>query len=166
MNAEIPTTTATTSTVLGEFRQLFTPSRRGARLARRTVAQRLHAWGIARGSEVYENAVLVTAELVTNAAMHGYVQGHSFLLKVVWVTGTVRIEVADACEKQRPKTRRSEPEAESGRGLLIVEALADKWGVEDRDLGKTVWAELSTSISTGCQGVSGRVSEGVTPAPA
>ncbi|MEU8653729.1 ATP-binding protein [Streptomyces sp. NPDC048737] len=60
------------------------------------------------------------------------------------MVGTVRIEVADACEKRRPKSRRSEPEAGSGRGLLIVEALADKWGVEDRDLGKTVWAELST----------------------
>ncbi|GHH88400.1 ATP-binding protein [Streptomyces capitiformicae] len=137
-----------TTTVLGEFRQLFTPSRRGARLARRAVARRLHAWGIPQGSEVYDSAVLVAAELVTNAAMHGYVTGHSFLLKVVWMTGTVRIEVADACETRRPKTLRSEPEAESGRGLLIVEALADKWGVEDRDLGKIVWAELSASIST------------------
>nr|WP_172638989.1 ATP-binding protein [Streptomyces tailanensis] len=97
---------------------------------------------------MYDNAVLVAAELVTNAAMHGDVTGHSFLLKVVWTTGTVRIEVADACETRRQKTRRAEPEAESGRGLLIVEALADKWGIEDRDLGKTVWAELSTSVST------------------
>lgn len=136
------------STVLGEFRQLFTPSRRGARLARRAVARRLRAWGIPEGSEAYDNAVLVAAELVTNAVMHGDVTGHSFLLKVVWTTCTVRIEVADACETRRPKTRRAESEAESGRGLLIVEAFADKWGVEDRDLGKTVWAELSTSVST------------------
>lgn len=138
MNEEIPT-------VLGEFRQLFTPSRRGARLARRVVAQRLHAWGIPRGSEAHDNAVLVVAELVTNAAMHGYVYGHSFLLRVVWVTGTLRVEVADACERRRPKTRQPAPDMEAGRGLLIVETLADKWGVEDRALGKTVWAELGVS---------------------
>ncbi|WP_405895239.1 ATP-binding protein [Streptomyces sp. NBC_00104] len=150
MNSETPTTPMT-PTVLGEFRQLFTPSRRGARLARRIVAQRLNAWGIPQGSEEYDNAVLVVAELVTNAAMHGYVSGHSFLLKVVWVTGTVRIEVADACEKRRPKTRRPEPGAESGRGLLIVEALAEKWGVEDRAPGKSVWAELSTGTNAGPQ---------------
>ncbi|MDX2698993.1 ATP-binding protein [Streptomyces ipomoeae] len=141
MNSETPTKTPT---VLGEFKQLFTPSRRGARLARRAVARRLHDWGVPRGGDVYDNAVQVVAELVTNAATHGYVYGHSFLLKLVWATGTVRIEVADACEKRRPRTRRPEPDAESGRGLLIVEALADRWGVEDRDPGKTVWAELDT----------------------
>jgi anti-sigma regulatory factor (Ser/Thr protein kinase) len=138
MNQEIPT-------VLGGFTQLFTPSRRGARLARRVAARRLHAWGISYGSDVHDNAVLVVAELVTNAAMHGYVYEHSFLLRIVRQTGTLRIEVADACGTRRPRTsRQSASDAESGRGLLIVEALADKWGVEDRALGKTVWAELST----------------------
>lgn len=137
MNQEIPT-------VLGEFTQLFTPSRRGARLARRVAAQRLHVWGITYGSDVHDNAVLVVAELVTNAAMHGYVFGHSFLLRVVRETATLRIEVADACGTRRPRTpRQPVSDAESGRGLLIVEALADKWGIEDRPLGKTVWAELS-----------------------
>lgn len=137
MNAEIPT-------VLGEFKQLFTPSRRGARLARKAVARRLHDWGIPHGSELNANAVQVIAELVTNATTHGYVQGREFQLRVVWEAGTVRVEVADACATRRPKRRRPEPDAESGRGLLIVEALADKWGVEDRSLGKTVWAELHT----------------------
>ncbi|EFL33509.1 regulatory protein [Streptomyces viridochromogenes DSM 40736] len=56
---------------------------------------------------------------------------------------TLRIEVTDTRAGDLPRHRPPTPDAESGRGLLLVEALADRWGVE---LGpvprKTVWAEL------------------------
>ncbi|BBC35748.1 hypothetical protein SGFS_070420 [Streptomyces graminofaciens] len=93
-------------------------------------------------SEINGAATPVMGELAANAVTHGRVYGHGFLVRVVWMTGTVRIEVADACKQRRPETRPVAVDAETGRGLLIVAALADRWGVENRALGKAVWAEL------------------------
>lgn len=135
MNSETPT-------VIGEFSQILSSTRRGARLARRLAAQQLHDWGIPHGSEVNDTAAQIVAELAANAVTHGHVYGHSFLLRLVRETGALRIEVADACRQRRPEMRQPEADGEDGRGLLVVEALADTWGVSDRALGKAVWAEL------------------------
>jgi hypothetical protein len=59
--------------------------------------------------------------------------------------GTVAIEVADSCQWRMPEQRRPEWYEESGRGLLIVEALASRWGVRPRAAGKTAWAELEVA---------------------
>jgi hypothetical protein len=55
--------------------------------------------------------------------------------------GRLRVEVEDESD-QWPKRRTPGEQASSGRGLLLVEALADDWGVEPRGSGKRLWFEL------------------------
>ncbi|MFF8275419.1 ATP-binding protein [Streptomyces lateritius] len=92
---------------------------------------------------VTESATHVVAELTANAATHGRVAGRSFRLALRAGQGVLRIEVTDTRGEDLPRVRPACPEGDSGRGLLLVETLADRWGV---GLGpvprKTVWAEL------------------------
>lgn len=127
------------------FTQLFSSTPRGARLARRLVTHRLDAWGCAYGTEVNEAVTLVVAELAANAVRHGRVHGRDFRVRLLLCEGTVRVEVADARADRLPTVR--EPSNEGGRGLLLVAALAERWGAEARPDGlfKTVWAELTMS---------------------
>ncbi|MFF2328738.1 MULTISPECIES: ATP-binding protein [unclassified Streptomyces] len=135
MNVEI--------TLVGaEFVQRFSATRRGARLARRLAVHQLDAWGVPYGSELSENAALVVAELAANAVLHGHVKGRDFELRLLNMADTLRIEVSDARGERGPERRRPRDGAESGYGLHLVEALATSWGVTDRVVGKTVWAEL------------------------
>ncbi|WP_199578171.1 ATP-binding protein, partial [Streptomyces sp. CRB46] len=62
----------------------------------------------------------------------------------LYVVGTtLRIEVTDTRGEALPRPQTPAPDAEHGRGLLLVEALAHRWGVtEGRFPRKTVWAEL------------------------
>ncbi|MEU7584344.1 ATP-binding protein [Streptomyces sp. NPDC041068] len=125
------------------FRQLLSPTPRGARLARRLTAHQLETWGIPYGSALSEAATHIVAELAANAVTHGHVPGRDFELRLARRgPNTLRIEVADARGDRRPKRQQVAPDAESGRGLRLVDALADTWGVTDRTVGKTVWAEL------------------------
>lgn len=86
----------------------------------------------------------IIAELATNAATHSRIPGRDFRLTLYVVGDTLRIEVTDTCGDREPRPQVPDLDAESGRGLVLVEALAEKWGVS---LGprprKTVWAELS-----------------------
>ncbi|MFF2960589.1 ATP-binding protein [Streptomyces sp. NPDC057963] len=135
MNAEI--------TLVGaEFVQRFSATRRGARLARRLAVHQLDGWGAPYGSELSEDAAVIVSELAANAVLHGHVQGRDFELRLVCLADTLRIEVSDARGERGPEQRGLRPGAESGFGLHLVEALATSWGVADRVVGKTVWAEL------------------------
>lgn len=63
--------------------------------------------------------------------------------------GMLRVEVADAASAKRLPTAApsSSPDGESGRGLLLVDVLAVRWGSAPRSpVGKTVWAELTLEI--------------------
>lgn len=85
----------------------------------------------------------IIAELAVNAATHGRVPGRDFRLTLYVVSDTLRIEVTDTRGDQLPQPQQPAPDAESGRGLLLLDALADRWGVtEGRFPRKTVWAEL------------------------
>ncbi|NJQ02442.1 ATP-binding protein [Streptomyces zingiberis] len=136
--AEVPVTVRT-------FAHRFSSTRRGARVARLLAEHRLTDWGVPRGSRAFDAAVLVIAELTSNAVLHGLVPGRDCALRLTWDTGAgvLRIEVSDT----RPgRPARGEPAAECdrGRGLLLVEAVALRWGVRDRNgPGKTVWAECA-----------------------
>ncbi|GAA2293634.1 ATP-binding protein [Streptomyces violaceusniger] len=138
MNAEIAPT-------LQEFAQRLSATRRGARLARRLALQQLDAWGIPYGSPASLTVSSVVAELAANAATHGRVPGRDFRLRLVLHPHAVRIEVTDTRSEKRPPApgQLTPPpaNAETGRGLLLVEALSLAWGVEERPVGKTVWAE-------------------------
>ncbi|WP_406259801.1 ATP-binding protein [Streptomyces nigra] len=129
-----------------EFTMRFTSTPRGARLARRLVSHRLNDWGHPYTSTINETLTLITAELTTNAARHGHVPGRDFHLQLTLTEGTFRIEVTDTRAEKRPQASppASDSLSESGRGLLLVAALADDWGVSPRTAapGKTVWAEL------------------------
>ncbi|MEV6586427.1 ATP-binding protein [Streptomyces acidicola] len=134
------------------FTQRFSSTPLGARLARHLALNQLQAWGIPYGSDVSEKAAAVVAELAANAVTHGRVPGRDFELRLSLVTGSpvtgsLCIEVTDTrAERLTPApgdVRPAQPLDESGRGLLLVEALADRWEVLDRDPpGKTVRAEI------------------------
>ncbi|MEG3626424.1 ATP-binding protein [Streptomyces poriticola] len=124
----------------------FTSTPRGARLARRLVSHRLNDWGHPYTTPVNETLTLITAELTANAVRHGHVPGRDFRVRLTLAEGIFHIEVTDTrAEKQPPSTPPTPDSAsESGRGLHLVAALADDWGVSPRLAapGKTVWAEL------------------------
>ncbi|MGG8408357.1 hypothetical protein ACM614_18020 [Streptomyces sp. 12297] len=60
------------------------------------------------------------------------------------VTRTLRVEVSDARADRRPRPRSEEARAgaEGGYGLVLVAEFARAWGVAERCVGKTVWAEI------------------------
>lgn len=125
----------------GHFTVLLSPTPRGARLARLLAVEWMRDHEVPHG--VTEAATHVVAELAANGATHGRVAYRSFRLALLSHEGVLRIEVTDTRGDRLPRTQPACPEGDSGRGLLLVEALADRWGVE---LGpvprKTVWAEL------------------------
>ncbi|NGO43283.1 ATP-binding protein [Streptomyces ureilyticus] len=114
--------------------------RRSARLAREFTREALTDWGTAERSD---DVLLCVSELATNAVLHGVPPGRGFRLQLALDTaGVVRIEVHDSGPGEvRPPD--PDTEAEDGRGLLLVAALADKWGVGERDPGKVVWCEFA-----------------------
>ncbi|MFJ5827995.1 ATP-binding protein [Streptomyces sp. NPDC093089] len=124
------------------FSVLLSPTPRGARLARLLAVEWMRDHEVPYG--VTEASAQVVAELATNAATHGRVTGRSFRLALIAREEVLRIEVTDTRRESMPRIQQTCPEGDSGRGLLLVEALADRWGTE---LGpvprKTVWAELS-----------------------
>lgn len=87
------------------------------------------------------DALLVLAELVTNSVRYGTEPGDSLRVVLDADPGRLRIEVHDP-SRRRPQCKPESEERQRGRGLFIVEALAHRWGVEDRPMGKAVWAEL------------------------
>nr|WP_307628646.1 ATP-binding protein [Streptomyces turgidiscabies] len=129
-----------------EFTMRFTSTPRGARLARRLVSHRLNDWGHPYTTPVNETLTLITAELTANAVRHGHVPGRDFHLQLTLAEGTFRMEVTDTRAEKRPPPIPPAPDStsESGRGLFLVAALADDWGVAHRPAapGKTVWAAL------------------------
>lgn len=107
-----------------------------AEQARRLAEMILGEWGLA---VLRENTLLVVSELVTNALKH-----HD----VFWFTlecrdDTALIEVTDT-SLGCPTVKRATETDTSGRGLFIVEAVSDEWGVRyENDGRKTVWATIS-----------------------
>lgn len=82
------------------------------------------------------------SELATNAVRHGLPPGGRFAVEVSLDDGCLRIEVHDATWRH-PRMSRPTAEATAGRGLLLVNALADVWGVKPHAVsGKTVWTEF------------------------
>ena len=120
------------------FTVLLSPTPQGARLARLLATEQLRAWEVP-----LDRAVQIVAELAANAATHGRVQGRDFRLTLYVVAGTLRIEVTDTRGDLLPRLQQADPRGESGRGLLLVDALADRWGVTPGPRPrKTVWAEV------------------------
>ncbi len=107
--------------------------------ARKEVA--LACTGLAR--DLVATAQLLTSELFTNALDHG--EG-VITLEVTRTPGELRVDVADH-SASRPLMRTVSMNDVRGRGLMILEALAQSWGVESMPdgHGKTVWVTLRTA---------------------
>lgn len=112
--------------------------------ARRATHAALAGWGV-EGCGVGHSA-LVVSELMTNAVRHGHVPGRLVELRLTYDREkALTVEVSDAGDGRPPPEAGHTVDvglAESGRGLTLVAAFAEAWGVADRAVGKTVWARL------------------------
>ncbi|MBG0855529.1 ATP-binding protein [Streptomyces spinoverrucosus] len=133
------------------FTQRLSATPRGARLARYLALDQLRAWGVPYDSDTAQATAVIVAELAANAVTHGRVPGRDFELRLSLVPGSVRVEVTDIRTEPRPQAPVAvpppQPLAETGRGMLLVDALAARWEVLDREPppGKIVRAEIDLS---------------------
>jgi anti-sigma regulatory factor (Ser/Thr protein kinase) len=113
---------------------------RAAATARALTRATLRRWRItesAGGADI----ILMVDELVTNAVIHGR---EPVRLRLSISGARVRGEVTDA-DPRSPEPGRPGPDAEAGRGLLLVTALADEFGVMLGGCGKIAWFTLAVS---------------------
>lgn len=129
----------------GRHRTMLFPRRRTTpRTARNFVVTTLTEWG---ETSRLDDVRLCTSELVTNAVLHGAPVGRLVLVRVESLDKQLRIEVHDGGQN-RPTQQVPEESAVDGRGLLIVAATADSWGVKERTgPGKCVWAAFDRANS-------------------
>ncbi|MFD8127785.1 ATP-binding protein [Streptomyces mirabilis] len=107
---------------------------------RRIVRALLRAWGL---PGVADTAEPVVTELLSNVYRHVPDRRCVTVLARTDDGDGVWLAVRDRAAGPLPRVRRAAPADESGRGLALVEAVADKWGVESAPgRGKTVWCEL------------------------
>ncbi|WMX46166.1 SpoIIE family protein phosphatase [Streptomyces roseicoloratus] len=107
--------------------------------AREQVRQLLHDW---TDEDQVDSAVLMVSEMVTNVLVH--TDGDALLVAEVVCRDRarrLRVEVADASD-ELPHKRHPGEMASSGRGLILMEMLAHRWGVDPRGEGKAIWFEL------------------------
>lgn len=108
------------------------------RLARQVAAEILQSWPEVDAEQTYD-AQLVASEFVTNAVVHG---GEEVVLELHVDAGSLVVAVCDGSAVM-PTPRQATDQDESGRGLRIVSALAEKWGVDSLPGGhKRVWARM------------------------
>lgn len=122
--------------------------------ARRWARSRLAGSGIEVDEPLAETLILLISELVTNAVVH---TGCPAVLRMRLPDvpdvaeeatgaagagpGTVRVEVADASARP-PRPRHADDEETNGRGLELVDGLADRWGWQTEGAGKSIWCEV------------------------
>ncbi|MEV6167875.1 SpoIIE family protein phosphatase [Streptomyces sp. NPDC051954] len=107
--------------------------------ARQQLRELLHDWA---SPEQIDSAVLLLSELLTNVLVH--TDADALLLAEVTGEAGIRrlhVEVTDTSD-DLPHKRRPGELASSGRGLMLIELLADAWGVDPRGEGKSIWYEL------------------------
>ncbi|MFJ9635490.1 ATP-binding protein [Streptomyces sp. NPDC101178] len=109
--------------------------------ARRHVRTVLVGWKL---GGLVDDASLITSELATNVVAHAKGAGDYFELGSRRRNGVLILEVADSYQWLMPELGKPADDDMSGRGLLIVDALAERWGVRPRNPGKTIWAQLPT----------------------
>ncbi|WP_078863524.1 ATP-binding protein [Streptomyces sp. AcH 505] len=114
--------------------------------ARHRMREQLHRSGMS--DSVVDDAVLILSELLSNAWRHGRPLGHTEIgdgdIRAAWQvdkSGRLTVEVTDGGGPTRPVPSTPSVTARGGRGLNIITALAQDWGVRDSASGEvTVWA--------------------------
>lgn len=89
-----------------------------------------------------DDAVLITSELVGNAWLHARSGPR---VQIGYQQGVLRIQVSDDSNRQ-PVLRESAALDRNGRGVLLMDALAHRWGVDQLPVGKTVWFEIAQTL--------------------
>lgn len=130
-------------------RELFFWRRRDSVAAVREFVRRAaQEWDL---GERVDDVVLAASELAANAVLHGVPAGRGYLVRVerLGATAGLRMEFHDSGDGRdsvpvsaRTCPAKADPVTESGRGLIIVNALADRWGTAVRRPGKIVWCEF------------------------
>lgn len=146
--------------------QRLSPQPQAPGQARRFVAAACHGWGL---DDIVDTVQLLTSELVTNGLLHA---DSEMVLTVALLNGSLVVEVHDDDPRipvpRQPRqdllhdidvSLRGEPATADpaeppevagsdsitgGRGLLLVDAYADAWGVESLDPGKKVWFRVGS----------------------
>ena len=114
-------------------------SPRASSAGRRFVCDTLRAWGMSE--DTVEIAELLVSELVTNAVVHA---GTTSVLTVALVDDELLVRVRDRGRGSGPVLLPDDdPTKVFGRGLLLVDALAQRWGTERDDQGSTSWFALT-----------------------
>jgi hypothetical protein len=108
--------------------------------ARHAATTALRRW---RLPDAVEAAELLVSELVTNAIRYSRVPGELVLRSA---PPALYIEVSDS-DSRVPHVLNPDEQEERGRGLILVEALASRWGTRPTHFGKTVWCQLDTGAS-------------------
>jgi anti-sigma regulatory factor (Ser/Thr protein kinase) len=106
------------------------------RRARRTIAAFLDPSEVP--VSVVDDLLLLVSELVTNAVVHA---GSPAVVRLDADVERIKVAVADR-DGQAPNITDPDPLSSSGRGVLLVDRLAARWGVEPQCEGKVVWFEL------------------------
>ncbi|QDY79344.1 SpoIIE family protein phosphatase [Streptomyces qinzhouensis] len=118
----------------------FDPVGRSVATARAFVRDTLQGWG---HSDIIDDAVVLTSELVTNAIVHAGTSADVLCLRT---EDYVRIEVGDRYPEREIPLQGSHVlaplDSENGRGLQLCSALASRWGVEYTSTFKQVWFQL------------------------
>ncbi|MGW2227266.1 ATP-binding protein [Streptomyces formicae] len=130
----MPPTPSTSSS-----QRFFEARPNSVRQAREFVTETLNRWSLRARTE---DIRLCVSELATNAVIHGTVPGRGFIVRLVLSENDdlVRLEVHDSRRRQ-PFLHEPAATDLSGRGLILVAALSDGWGVEERaTIGKIVWS--------------------------
>jgi anti-sigma regulatory factor (Ser/Thr protein kinase) len=113
------------------------PTVSAPRTARQIVAALLTGWGVQARTE---DVVLLVNEVISNAVEH--VGGDTSLeLELTYSDKWLRVSLADG-STERPVPRDIDPRSPRGRGLHLVDAIADRWDSEQYRDGKRVWFEL------------------------
>ncbi|MEU5428512.1 ATP-binding protein [Streptomyces olivoreticuli] len=129
----------------------MTPHEFAVQSARRAMTALVRAWGMADKEQV-DSIGLIISELLTNALLHTIpVPGDEIGLSVAEAGGAVLIEVEDGGGPTVPAIRpRSGDECEHGRGLALVDAMADSWAWRTLPNGcRSTWAYLSATPKGG-----------------
>lgn len=111
-------------------------------VARQVARDALASWQL---THLTDTAVLLISELVTNAVLHARAEGSGLALLLEIRGRRLRIEVHDG-DLRGPRPRVPSGLDESGFGFVLVNSLADNWGVRKTAAGKAVWAELDTRL--------------------
>jgi len=104
--------------------------------ARRVVSDTLRSWGF-DNEDWLDDVALVVTELVANAVRHA-----GGCRTVILHADGNRVTVT-AVDTSPTQPHRREPDGGGGRGLIIIEALSTRWGVDHRHNGKRVWASFT-----------------------